>query len=470
VTSSHDSNPKPYDPPLELSDAGLRKNAGPPTSVRYLVVFALCLAAMVAYVQRNSIGVAVPDISSDLGLSKFAMGWVISSFFLTYALLQLPTGWIGKTMGTRRAMPMFAVIFSAAAAAFSVSMGVVTLFASRLAMGAAQSGIFPCAVTSISKWMPDKQRSMSAGFLASSMSIGGALGVYAIGLLIPLVGWRIGYAIFAIPGFLFAAGFYWWFRDHPKQHAGVNQAELDLIGIARTNDSITEPQDDSQHQQSETEQDEPTPWLEILTNIPILALCAQQVFRAMGYMFFASWFATYLLESRGVATSDLGLLNSLPLLAVVIGSPIGGTMSDFILASTGSRRWSRQGVAAICMLACGTLILVSYTVENAWLAVLLISAGSFFSAFGGPCSYTSTIDLGGKHLTMVFSLMNMAGNIGAVVFPLLVPWLLNEKAGEPGSGNWDLVLLVFAGMFFAAAFFWLFVNPNAGLVSKVENR
>ena len=71
-------------------------------------------------------------------------------------------------------------------------------------------------------------------------------------------------------------------------------------------------------------------------------------------------------------------------------------------------------------------------------------AGAFCAAFAGPCAYSATIDMGGRHVTMVFSLMNMAGNLGAVAFPILVPYLLNEDPDVAGSGNWDLVLFTFA--------------------------
>lgn len=454
--SRPESDPvNPYAPPKgELAatlDGALPSISGSTGYVRYLVVAALCAAAVIAYVQRNSLSVAEVAIREELDLTKQQMGWVISAFFLTYALLQLPTGWLAKTLGTRRALPIFAGLFSAAAAAFSLAWGLPFLWVSRLSMGAFQSGIFPCAVTTISKWTPLTQRSLASGLLGGFMSVGGALGGFLTGLLLPWVGWRLTFALFGVPGFLFAVWFYFWFRDSPAEHRAVSPAELETI---ETNGMAGE--------KSPAALSEPTPWGTIFTSVPILALCAQQVFRAAGYMFFASWFTTFLRETRGVEDLEAGLLTSLPLWAVVFGGPLGGYVSDRILARTGSLRWSRQGVSVACLIACTVLIVASYPIESAWLAVLVISAGSFCAAFAGPVAYTAAIDLGGKHVAMVFSLMNMAGNIGAFLFPIVVPWLLAE-GDVPGSGNWTLVLFLFAGTYLVAAFFWLLADPRKAI-------
>jgi ACS family glucarate transporter-like MFS transporter len=161
-----------------------------------------------------------------------------------------------------------------------------------------------------------------------------------------------------------------------------------------------------------------------------------------------------------VSDVEAGMLNSLPLLAVVIGSPAGGWLSDLVLSITGSLRWSRQGVATFGMLSCAALVAASMLVTNVWLAVLVISAGSFFASFGGPCAYAATIDMGGRHAPTVFSTMNMLGNFGASLFPMAVPMLLRIGVPE-GQSNWNLVLLTFAAMFAGAALCWLLADGKA---------
>src|ERR1700745_2820426 len=83
-----------------------------PTAVRYLVLTWLCLAAVIAYIDRNWIGVAESTIRAEFHLTPDQMGWVMSAFFITYAVVQIPTGWLAERWGTRRALPVFSSLWS----------------------------------------------------------------------------------------------------------------------------------------------------------------------------------------------------------------------------------------------------------------------------------------------------------------------------------------------------------------------
>jgi MFS family permease len=189
-------------------------------------------------------------------------------------------------------------------------------------------------------------------------------------------------------------------------------------------------------------------------------ICGQQFFRAAGYMFFTSWFATYLQEARGVTILKSGFLTMLPLLAVVVGSLAGGVISDAVLKRTGSRRLARRGVAIISLGLCAMFTLSAYFFADALAAVLIISAGSFFAAVAGPCSYTITIDMGGEHVPTVNSVMNMTGNFGAMLFPLAVPLLLGKEQ------NWNIVLLTFGALYLGSALCWWLLKLDGSVFEQ----
>jgi len=426
--------------------------SGRPTKVRYLVLAALCLAATIAYVQRNSIGVAESTIRGDLNMSKPAMSVVLSAFFLTYALFQLPTGWMAHHWGARRTLPALMIGWSLATSAFGLVGGFYSLLAARAVMGAAQAGVFPCATTVIALWLPASRRGIASGALTAFMSIGGALGTALTGWLVVSQGWRMTFVLYGLPGLLFAAAFYAWYRDSPADHPAVNESELELI--ARGQPRATVPLATAAGRR------EPIPWLALATSPAMWAINGQQFFRAAGYIFFASWFPTYLQESRGISVEQSGWLTSLPVLAVVAGSLTGGSLSDWLLARTGSRRVARQALSVASMLACAGFIFAAYPVEAPLAAVVLVSAGSFCAAIAGPCSYSLSIDMGGQHVATVFSTMNMSGSVGAFVFPLVVPWIVRLP------GGWDLMLPVFAGLYLAAAVCWLTLNPLGSVVDR----
>jgi nitrate/nitrite transporter NarK len=112
------------------------------------------------------------------------------------------------------------------------------------------------------------------------------------------------------------------------------------------------------------------------------------------------------------------------------------------------------------LLACAGLIFWALVIDDALAAVLVISVGSFFAALASPCAYAMTIDMGGPHLATVNATMNMMGNLGAWVFPILVPWLLGR------FGSWDGVLVVFGALYVASALFWWLVKPEGTIVEQ----
>jgi ACS family glucarate transporter-like MFS transporter len=419
--------------------------------VRYLVLVWLCLAATIAYVQRNSLGVVEKEMREELQLTMNESAWVIGGgFFFSYALLQVPAGWLGHVWGTRRALSVFTLVCATATGLFAIVTGLPALILCRLTMGAGQAGLFPCTTGTIKTWFPGSQWGMSNGFLTAFMQVGAAAGAVAAGSLNVAFGWRWTFGLLAIPGLVWAVWFYIWFRDRPQDHPAVNAGEIELL--AGTPTAAAAPLDEPA--------DERIPWGVILTSSALGWICTQQFFRGAGYIFYSSWFTTYLKASRGVAPLKAGLLTSLPLWTFALGSLAGGTISDWLLVRTGSRRISRQGLAIASQFFCAVFVLIAYTVHDSTAAVLIISVGSGCAAIAGPIAYAITIDMGGNHVRTVFSVMNMAGNIGSFAFPFVVAWLV----GEGPNASWDKVLPVFAAIYVLAGVCWLGFNPDRPIV------
>jgi hypothetical protein len=148
---------------------------------------------------------------------------------------------------------------------------------------------------------------------------------------------------------------------------------------------------------------------------------------------------------------------------MALGAFSGGVASDFVYRKTGSLNAARRGISFWCMIFCALLAGLAYFVADPVLATLLISIGSFWAAVAGTCSYTFTIDVGGRHVPAVFSTMNMCGNIGSAIFPMLVPLFLHLT-----DDNWDLVLFLFVGLYIAAAGFWLMADASKPIFAEAE--
>jgi sugar phosphate permease len=439
-----------------------------PTRTRFLVLAWLCAAAALAYVSRNSIAVAESTVRADLGLTKQQSGWLMSAFFFSYALCSIPAGLFGQRTGSRRALPLFATVWSAATAVTAFVGGLGGFLVARIAQGVAQSGLFPTTTVTIAKWFPMTGRGFATGALGSFMSLGGALCAWLTGVLLEVLeprvaagwNWRLTFLLFAVPGIVWALWFWWWFRDDPEEHPGVNKAELQVIRGESSPRPFAHGTAEPPPERQQTPAGTPTPWLALFSSPALWWLCGQQAFRAAGYIFFTSWFATYLQETRGVSIAQSGFLNMLPLIVVVAAGMIGGGLSDWLLRKTSRRDVARRWMSMASLLTCAGLIFWASVIEDALTAVLVISAGSFFAALASPCAYAMTIDMGGSHVATVNATMNMMGNFGAWTFPIVVPWLLAR------FGNWDAVLVVFGGLYVMSALFWLLLKPEGTIVDQ----
>ena len=406
-----------------------------PSCVRYVVLAGLCCAAALAYVLRNSIGVVEKSVRESLALTESQSGWVMSAFFITYAAAQIPSAECAQRLGTRLTLAVSIIAFSVATAGIGLSAGFISLLGARLAMGLGQAGLLPCATEILARWFHPSQRAFVNGLVGGCLSVGGAAGAVLTGWLTPCWGWRGVHWAFGLPGLFLGLWMWSWFRNRPADHPRVNAQELALIEL-QVDAAPLDPGGASW-----------ADWKRILTEPALFWLCGQQFFRAAGYMFYTSWFTTFLQETYGIKLAQAGLMTSLPILATFAGSAAGGALSDLLTVQF-SRRVGRQQLSLVSTLACAGIILAATTISTPWSAVLLISLGSFCAAIAGPSAFASATDLGGAHVPRVFATMNMCGNVGAAVFPLVVPHLTSH------TGNWHAVLLLFAAIYLAAGICW----------------
>jgi len=434
------------------------------SKVRYRALAWLMLAAALAYLCRNAVGVAESTIRADLGLTLKQSGWFMGAFFWSYAIFQVPTGTLSQRWGTRWTLCLFAVAWSVATMGIGIAQGLGVLIVAQLLMGLGQAGIFPAACNSIGHWMPLAQRSSACGLLGAGMQVGAIIASGVTGYLLAPLGWRWVFIVFAMPGVVWAIWFSIRFRDRPEQVPSVNAAELQLIRAGRDALPVTFESVTLESAALENAADEPlettskfesTSMWRLLGQPVIWMLCGQQICRSAGYMFFASWFPTFLQRTRGVSIAESGYLQGLVLGGTLAGSVCGGMLVDWIWRRTHSLRVSRSGVGAVVLATCGCLILSAWFVRSDVLAIGLIACGAFSASLAGPCAFAATIDIGGTRVPQVFGFMNMSGNFAAALCPVVVGEIF------AWTENWNLVLLLFAAIYLLGAVCWLFVNPQA---------
>ena len=440
-----------------------------PTSVRWIVLAIVAFASSSAYLTRYCMSAAKSTIQQDLGFDETQYGMFFSSFSLGYLLCQIPGGWLGTRFGTRFAFAFSSVVWSLSNFWSGMAFAFGTMWASRFSLGMFQAGLTPLSAKIIKDWIPLKHRGISSASIGACMSLGGAFTLSLTGWLLDRdYGWRRIFNAYSLVGIAWGVGFYWFFRTFPEEHKSVNKAELDLIREqSQAPPAAAEETNDSRADVTERSV-EPLPPPAALTGLDLFVsmlrsrslwgLCVQSFFRAAGYVFFVTWFFNFLEHVYGISKAEAGVLNSLPLIAVIAGTTSGGVIVDFLLRKTGSKWISRSGTAFVALMICSFFTMASAWTSSATELAIVIAIGAMFSGIGSPAAWAATIDVGGRQTALFVGTMNMAGCLAGVVLPIVLgKWF--DELKETG-GNWDNVIYLHAAFYFAGAVAWLAVNPN----------
>ena len=409
-----------------------------PTRTRYwVVVFAVTLS-VITYIDRVSISQAAPLITEDLGLTKVQMGWAFSAFALGYFLFQVPGGWLSDWMGPRRVLAAIVVGWSLFTAATGWVWNHVSLVAVRFLFGLGQGGAFPVMTKTFTTWLQPGERVRAQGLMWFSARWGGAASPLLVVFLLQFVSWRRAFEIFALIGIVWTLVFWRWYRDQPRGHPGVNEAELRLL-----EGSVEEA---SGHGD--------VPWGRFFRSRTVWLLCTQYFCLSYGYYFYLTWLPTYIQEARGQSMEQSAWLAGIPLFFAGLGSLLCGFLLAKVEGWLGGARRARRFMAGLGCFGSGAMLLVSLQIEEPLSAMVAMGFAAFSTDLAMPPSWGACMDVGGKYAGSLSGSMNTAGNIGAFLAPPIVAYIL-----EATGGNWPATFYVSAGVYFLGIVCWVFIDP-----------
>ena len=409
-----------------------------PTRVRHVVLALTVAAYMITYMDRVVIASAAPTIRQELGFSMLTMGAILSAFRWGYALFQIPGGWLGDRIGPRRALALIVTWWSVFTSATALTWSAASMVVCRFLFGVGEAGAFPIATRSLSRWMLAHERGYAQGITHAGSRLGAALSPPLVVFLIVSFGWRAPFFTFGALGLLWAALWFYYYRDTPDEHASANASERELIrGSLGARPAAARP----------------VPWRRILASGNLWLLSLSYFCYAYCISVYLDWFPTYLNSHRGFDLKRMGLYASLPLFAGTAGDLAGGWISDLWCRRTGNRKAARRAIAiAGFLLAAASIVPATLTAvpeHCVWFTCLAV----FALELTVGVSWAVTLDIGNDFAGSVSSVMNMCGNIGGAISPALLAWLVR------GYG-WDVPFLFAAGLCVAAA--GLFAGVDAG--------
>ena len=167
-----------------------------------LVVALLAAVLFINYIDRGAVATSAPLIQHDLGLTHEQLGRMFSAFFWTYAIIQIPVGWLAERYGAHRVLVCGLVIWSSATALIGASASFAILLLLRMMLGIGESVGFPCVAKLVASVVPIEKLGAANGIVALGYLIGPGVGTWAAGLLIDDVGWRGTFFVFGAASLL----------------------------------------------------------------------------------------------------------------------------------------------------------------------------------------------------------------------------------------------------------------------------
>lgn len=420
--------------------ATLDSTAEARTRVRFQVLaFAVALAG-VTYLDRVCIAHAevTASIRRELGLSKTQMGFVFSAFTLAYALFEIPTGAWGDRVGTRRVLTRIVLWWSTFTVLTASAWNYASLLVIRFLFGAGEAGAFPNATRTMSRWFPATERGTAQGIFFAGAHLAGGLTPLFVSMLLLALPWRGIFVAFGFVGLAWAVLWWRWFRDEPADHDAVNAAERAYIEANRAPVA-------SHHLDRHALK-------RVLANRSLIALSAMYFTQAYGFYFNLTWLPTYL-SDRGLTQSRIGIwagvLAGLPLILSALADLVGGVSTDRLAQARGLRI-GRCAVGVVSLLVAGVTMIAGASVESALLAALLLALSGAAASFLLGAAWGACQDLGGSNAGLVAGCMNTAGQVGAILSPIILP-----RFADP-----MIPLCIAGGLYLFGAFCWIFVDPS----------
>ncbi len=396
--------------------------------------------AALASVQRTTIAVAAPELTTALQLSKQQIGWLFLAFTAAYAAAQLPGGALGQRFGPRAVFTGVGLLGVIATLATALSpyvfggaalLGVLLIAQALLGLG--QGPIFPVFATVVERWFPSRQFGLANGTISSGMLLGGALTPPLLVAMIAALGWQQAILLTALPPLLLTVLWWRFGRDRPQQHAQVTPAELAELDDAPPASPLTFER-----------------MLGVLRDRNILLLALSYLCMNVVFYMISFWSFMYLVEQRGLKGLESGVMAMIPWIGAAVGAAVGGVLADRLAERYGATRGYR--LLPLVSLPVGAVMLVAIpAVGSVLLAVAALTLAFFAMEVNEGPYWAATMRVARADTGAATGVLNTGGNIGGIVCQPMVAALV-------AGGDWRSAWVIGAAFAALAAVLWLFVR------------
>ena len=409
---------------------------------RWLLLGASWLVFFVAFLDRVNLSVAMPLIAKDFQLSPEQTGLILSAFFITYTLLQVPGGILGDKIGPKKVMTVALVWWSIMTMATGLTKSFSQLYIVRILFGIGEGVHPPCAFKLNSNWFPNRERATANAIFTSANSLGPAVAPPLAVAIIGAWGWHSIFYIFGILGFIVIPLWIWVVRNSPAEDEKISKEELAYIQAGQAETTVSK--DDGSSEGISSVFRNRNTWLLAMAYFTFLCTF-------YGLM---TWLPSYLVKARGFELVKMGIFAGLPFLALGVAQPLGGYISDKIMKG----RNRKFQVMAATLVAAPVLYSVVAAQTEAAAMTSLVCAGFVLGLAFGPFWALPMECVKRKFAGTSSAVMNTGGNVGGILSPIVIGYLV-------GMSGYDAAFTFMVAAQVATALIIFFVKEPEKVVA-----
>lgn len=405
--------------------------------LRWWILSLVFLAAVLNYVDRQTLSALAPTIQKDLAMDDRDYANIVNIFLVGYTISYVVAGRVVDLLGTRAGMVVFVAWWSVANMLTGVAHGMRSLGSYRFLLGLGEAGVWPAASKAVAEWFPARERALAIGLYTMGATVGATVAPY---LVIPLaaypfatnfpwladlfgvgVGWRMAFVITGALGLVWLLPWLLFYRQ-PRESKLATAAEVALLEQSAAEEARA----------TGTANDAPWTWGQIFTSRVVWLLLVARLITDPVWYFYQFWFPKYLHSVRGLAQEQL-TITWVIYAAAGAGSLFGGWISGVLvrrkIAPAKSRLWVMLGCAGLMP---ASAFIASVAGVNAAMTLTVIVV---FAALAWLINLSSlVVDLvPRKSLGTVFGVVAAGSTMGGILMNTLVAVLVSGPSTKPGG-------------------------------------
>lgn len=372
-----------------------------------LTFIMIYIGYIICFIDRSAISIALSYIGKDLHLSTATLGVVASAFFFSYALMQIPGGWLTDKFGTYRTVIVAIAMWSlfTIMTGFAWSLGALLII--RILFGIGEGAYPSASLKEIDMAFPYEQRSTAMSSTISSNYVGAAIAPMIVAPIIATLGWREAFQAMGIIGIIFVIVYAVLLRPKQKEKAAA-------AGVAGNK----------------------VPWKNILSNgmlwqFFLVVFCLSIITKGLD-----SWMPTYLLTAHHISLAGIAWMVPMP----SIFAGIGAIVSGFILVKF--FKGHEKLMLALTSLCATGFMFGMYEAKSVAAVIAFEIATYFFKSLAFAGTYALLAQLISKdEYGSAVGIVNFGGQLAGFLAPLIIGFMVSAFNGSFSVG---FLFIVFA--------------------------